>query len=73
MATYIINGIIKDIGEKPIKNVKVQAMDSDQKWYEDRNDDIIDSKWVNRDGTFEIPFEKERFKEGLLEAILKYI
>ena len=45
----------------------VQAMDSDQKWYEDRNDDVIDSKWVNEDGTFEIPFDRVKFKEGILE------
>ena len=45
----------------------VQAMDSDQKWYEDRNDDVIDSKWVNEDGTFEISFDKVKFKDGILE------
>ena len=51
----------------PIKNVMVQAMDSDQKWYEDRNDDLIESKWVNEDGTFEIAFDKGRFKDSILE------
>ena len=48
MATYVIDGLIKDSEEKPIGNVKVQAMDSDQKWFEDHNDDLLDSKWVDR-------------------------
>ena len=51
----------------------VQVMDSDQKWYEDHIDDLIDSKWVNKDGTFEIPFDKERFKEACLKEILIFI
>ena len=27
-------------------------------------DDFIDSKWINKDGTFEISFDKERFNDG---------
>ena len=64
MAAYIVKGTIKDYDGKPITGVKVQAMDSDQKWFEDRNDDILDSKWVNNDGTFEIRFYTEQFQEG---------
>ena len=30
-------------------------------------DDLIDSKWVNKDGTFEIAFDKERFKDSIFE------
>ena len=67
MSDYIIKGIIKDNQNSFIKNVLVQAMDSDQKWYEDRNDDVIDSKWVNEDGTFEISFDRVKFKDGILE------
>lgn len=44
--------------------MKVQAVDSDQKWFEDRNDDIIDSKWVDDDGSFEISFDTEKFQDG---------
>ncbi len=66
--TYIINGKIKDSVGNPIRNVKVEAMDSDQKWFEDHYDDLIDSKWVNNDGTFEIPFDKKRIQEGWLEG-----
>lgn len=66
--TYIIKGRIKNSEGNPIKNVKVEAMDSDQNWFEDHNDDLIDSKWVNSDGTFEISFEKKRIQEGWLEG-----
>ncbi len=67
MSDYSIKGVIKDTQGNPIKNVMIQAMDSDQKWYEDRNDDIIGSNWATEDGTFEIPFDKEIFKDALLE------
>lgn len=64
MSSYLIKGTLKDSERKPITGVKIQAMDSDQKWLEDRNDDIIDSKWVNDDGTFEISFDDQQFQEG---------
>jgi hypothetical protein len=64
MAAYILKGTVKDYKGKPIGGVKVQAMDSDQKWFEDLNDDIIDNKWVNDDGTFEISFGNQQFQEG---------
>jgi len=67
MSTYTIKGVIKDRQNRPIENVMVQVMDSDQKWYEDHMDDLIDSKWVNKDGTFEIAFDKERFKDSIFE------
>ena len=35
MSTYTIKGMIKDHQNKPIQNLMIQAMDSDQKWYED--------------------------------------
>jgi hypothetical protein len=68
MAAYILKGTLKDSERKPITRVKIQAMDSDQMWFEDRNDDIIDSKWINDDGTFEISFDNQQFQEaGWLE------
>jgi hypothetical protein len=45
----------------------VQAFESDQRWYEDLNDDLIDSKWVNENGTFEISFDNDRVKDNLFE------
>ena len=68
MADYVIRGSVKDKNGNPIGNVKVQAMDSDQEWFEDRNDDMLGSVWVKPDGTFEIPFDKDQFKEGWLEG-----
>lgn len=65
---YIIKGNIKDGNGNAIKDVKIQAMDSDQQWFEDRNDDVIGSVWVNADGTFEIHFDEEQFKDGWLEG-----
>jgi hypothetical protein len=59
MSSYLIKGTLKDSEGRPITDVKVQAMDSDQRRFEDRNDDIIDSKWVNNDGTFEISFDNQ--------------
>ncbi len=67
MSDYTIKGVIKDAQGNPIKNIMIQAMDSDQRWYEDRNDDIIGSIRTKEDGTFEIPFDKEKFKDTLLE------
>jgi hypothetical protein len=64
MAAYILKGTLKDSEGKPITRVKIQAMDSDQMWFEDRNDDILDSKWINDDGTFEISFDNQQFQEG---------
>ena len=67
VSDYTIKGVIKDAQGNPIKNIMIQAMDSDQRWYEDRNDDIIGSIRTKEDGTFEIPFDKEKFKDTLLE------
>ena len=72
MHKYTIRGIVVDTNNKPIKDVMIQAMDSDQKWHEDRNDDILESKWVNNDGTFEILFDKERFNDSLFERIPEF-
>ena len=44
--------------------MKVEALDSDQRWFEDRNDDLISSKWVNDDGTFEISFDTQQFQDA---------
>ena len=64
MTTYVLKGTIRDSQKKPVGGVKIQAMDSDQKWFEDRNDDLLDSKWVDDDGTFQIPFDTQQFQDG---------
>ena len=61
MSECTITGIVMDTKKNPIQKVMVQAMDSDQIWYEDRNHDLIESTWINDDGTFEISLDKEKF------------
>ena len=68
MPDYIIKGSIKDTNGNAIKNLKIQAMDSDQEFFEDHIDDILGNIWINNDGTFEIPFDKEQFQDGWLEG-----
>ena len=64
MTTYVVQGIIKDSKNKPVRHLKIQAMDSDKEWYEDRNDDLLGSIWSNDDGTFRITFDAQRFNDG---------
>ncbi len=69
MPIYILKGKLTDSQNRPIMGVKVEALDSDQKWFEDHNDDLINSKWVNDDGTFEITFDTQQFHDsGWLEG-----
>ena len=68
MSDYVIKGSIRDRNGHAIPNVKVQAMDADQQWFEDRNDDFLGNVWVKADGTFEIPFDSKQFQEGWLEG-----
>lgn len=68
MPDYVIKGSVNDARGRPLSNVKVQAMDADQQWFEDRNDDILGNVWVKADGTFEIPFDSKQFQEGWLEG-----
>jgi hypothetical protein len=68
VADYIIRGSVRDNKGNPIGSIKVQAMDSDQQWFDDRNDDLIGSMWVKNDGTFEIPFDRAQFEDGWFEG-----
>ena len=45
MERYLIKGKIFDINHNPLNDLKVQAMDSDQEWFEDLNDDLLGSGW----------------------------
>ena len=68
MATaFIVRGSIKDTNRNPLKNLMIQAMDSDQEWFDDRSDDILGSAWTKNDGSFEISFSEEQYKENFLE------
>ena len=55
---FTVRGMIKSIIDKPITNVIIQVMDSDQEWFDDRSDDILGSTLSKDDGSFEISFSK---------------
>lgn len=67
--SYTIKGSVKYPNGEPVKGIKVQAMDSDQEVFQDHNNDVIAIASVNdSDGTFEISFDSEPFKDGWLEG-----
>lgn len=67
--TYTIKGSVKYPDGKPVSGIMIQAMDSDQEAFQDRNDDIIAIVPVNDlDGTFEVTFDAKVFKDGWLEG-----
>jgi len=67
MPTGFVGGSIKDTNGKKITNLFVQAFDSDQEWFDDRSDDILGSTWTKNDGSFEISFSEDMYKENFLE------
>ena len=68
MTIYSIKGTIVDSGTYPVTNLKIQAMDSDKQFFEDHNDDLLGSSWVNSaDSSFEITFDNSLFNDSLLE------
>ncbi len=67
MADFAVRGSVKDSGGSPVRGVKVFAMDSDQAFFEDYNDDLLGSTWVGSDGKFAISFSAAEFTEGLAE------
>lgn len=71
MERYLIKGKIFDVNHIPLNDLKVQAMDSDQEWFEDRNDDLLGSSWSSSDGSFEITFDDSVYKDTILESEAK--
>ena len=68
MTIYSIKGTIVDSGTHPFTNLKIQAMDSDKQFFEDHNDDLLGSSWVNSaDNSFQITFDNSLFNDSLLE------
>jgi hypothetical protein len=66
---YTIKGSVKYSNGEPVKEIKIQAMDSDQEVFQDHNDDVIAIISVNdSDGTFEITFDSKLFRDGWLEG-----
>ena len=68
MASFTLKGTVKDPAGRPIGNVKVFAIDSDQGFFEDHNDDLLGASWVKPDGSFEISFSDSQFKESIVEG-----
>jgi hypothetical protein len=65
VSDFSVSGIVRDIDGKPVGNVKVFAIDSDQGLFEDHNDDLLGAAWTSSDGTFEISFSSDQFEETL--------
>jgi hypothetical protein len=67
--SYTIKGSVKYPNGNPVREIKIQAMDSDQEVFQDHNDDVIAIVSVNdSDGAFEITFDPKLFKDGWLEG-----
>ena len=64
---YLIKGKIVDFEGKPINKIFIQAMDSDQKLFEDYNDDMLESSMTNPDGSFQISFDDSAFADSWIE------
>ena len=67
MIRYLVKGKIVDSKGKPINNLSLQAMDSDQEWFEDHNDDLLGSSRTTSDGSFEIAFDDSTFTDSWAE------
>jgi hypothetical protein len=67
MIKYLIKGKIIDTNGKPLGDLYSQAMDSDQGFFEDHNDDLLGSSRTAADGSFEIAFDDSTFSDSWLE------
>jgi hypothetical protein len=63
---YSVKGKIID-SRSNFKNLKIQAMDSDNQFLEDHNDDLLGSAWAKSDGSFEVTFDDLTFSENWIE------
>lgn len=64
MSDYVVRGRISNLTGEPVRDIYVQAVDSDQRLYEDHDDDVIATVKTKGDGSFEIPFDKKAFQDG---------
>jgi hypothetical protein len=67
MIKYLLKGKIIDVNGKPLGNLYSQAIDSDQGFIEDHNDDLLGSSRTAADGSFEIAFDDSTFSDSWLE------
>ena len=68
MIKYLIKGKITDASNNAINKLTIQAMDSDQEWFEDHNDDLLGSSKIGTDGSFEITFDDSTFTDSWSEG-----
>ena len=62
MALYTVKGSVDNTQER----FYVELVDDDQKWFEDKVDDLLGSSWTDH-GNFEISFDDSLFKKNELE------
>jgi len=62
MTLYTVKGSVDNTQEK----FYVELVDDDQKWFEDKGDDLLGSAWTDN-GNFEISFDDSLFKKDELE------
>ncbi len=62
MTLYTVKGSVDNTQEK----FYVELVDDDQKWFEDKVDDLLGSSWTDN-GNFEISFDDSFFNKGELE------
>jgi hypothetical protein len=67
MIKCLVKGKTIDANGKPIGNLHLQAMDSDQGFFEDHNDDLLGASRTGSDGSFEIAFDDSTFNDSWLE------
>ena len=68
MGKFTVKGSVQDSAGDPVQGVKVFAMDNDQQFFEDHNDDMLGASWVKSNGTFEISSSSEQFQENMFEG-----
>ena len=68
MKIFSIKGKLTSQKINSFNHLKIQALDDDQKWTEDRNDDLLGAAWANSDGSFEINFDNSFFGDNFLEG-----
>ena len=68
MKIFLIKGNITSERINTFNDFTIQAMDNDQKWTEDRNDDLLGATTANSDGSFEISFDNALFRDNIFEG-----
>ena len=65
MTNYTVNGHVKNSLQSKFY---VELLDDDNRWFEDRNDDLLGSSWTDDSGKFEITFDDNLYKDNWFEG-----